>query len=193
MIELAVGTRFRYKGNIYKVVEVECDYDRCSKCDMSLNLNECSIMNCASKSREDGKSVCFLWMGYTEYTEGIEDAEINEDAEIAEDAEDMEETMDNVTTGEECCNKEKTLIEEISELKIEKSLKERILNKIASLEKKNDEFAETINKYYSSTRRLERTIVKLAAALADNSDSVIEDQVIHLIDIGTQTSSPKRC
>lgn len=185
MIELAVGTRFRYKGNIYKVVETEHDYCRCSECDMS--IGDCSMMTCGSIEREDGKYVCFRWMGYTEYTEDIEDAE------IAEDAEDMEETMDNVTTGEECCNREKTLIEEISELKIEKSLKERILNKIASLEKKNDEFTETINKYYSSTRRLERTIVKLAAALADNSDSVIEDQVIHLIDIGTQTSSPKRC
>lgn len=191
MIELAVGTRFRYKGNIYKVVETERDYYRCSECDMS--IGDCSMMKCGSIEREDGKYVCFRWMGYTEYTEDIEDAEINEDAEIAEDAENMEETMDNVITGEECCNREKTLIEEISELKIEKSLKERILNKIASLEKKNDEFTETINKYYSSTRRLERTIVKLAAALADNSDSVIEDQVIHLIDIGTQTSSPKRC
>ena len=189
MIELAVGTRFRYKGNIYKVVETE--HDRCSECDMS--IGDCSMMKCGSIEREDGKYVCFRWMGYTEYTEDIEDAEINEDAEIAEDAEDMKETMDNVTTGEECCNKEKTLAEEIGELKIEESLKERILNKIASLEKKNDEFTETINKYYSSTRRLERTIVKLAAALADNSDSVIEDQVIHLIDIGTQTSSPKRC
>ncbi len=193
MIELAVGTRFRYKGNIYKVVETEHDYDRCSECDMSMSTGGCSMMKCGSTEREDGKYVCFRWMGYTEYTEDIEDAEINEDAEIAEDAEDMEETMDNVTTGEECCNRETTLIEEISELKIEKSLKERILNKIASLEKKNDEFAETINKYYSNTQRLERTIVMLAAALADNSDSVIEDQVIHLVDIGTQTSSPKRC
>lgn len=191
MIELAVGTRFRYKENIYKVVETDRDYYRCSECDMS--IGDCSMMKCGSIEREDGKYVCFRWMGYTEYTEDIEDAEINEDAEIAEDAEDMEETMDNVTTGEDCCNREKTLIEEISELKIEKSLKERILNKIASLEKKNSEFTETINKYYRSTRRLERTIVKLAAALADNSDSVMEDQVIHLIDIGTQTSSSTRC
>lgn len=176
MIELAVGTRFRYKGNIYKVVEVECDYDRCSKCDMSLNLNECSIMNCASKSREDGKSVCFLWMGYTEYTEGIEDAEINEDAEIAEDAENMEETMDNVTIGEECCNKEKTLAEEIGELKIEESLKERILAKIEDLEKRNDAFANVINRYCYNTQRLERTIVMLATMVADKSKSITEDE-----------------
>ena len=109
MTELAVGTRFRYKGNIYKVVETEHDYYRCSECDMS--IGDCSMMKCGSIEREDGKYVCFRWMGYTEYTEGIEDAEINEDAEIAEDAEDMEETMDNVTIGEECCNKEKTLAE----------------------------------------------------------------------------------
>ena len=174
MIELAVGTRFRYKGNIYKVVETEHDYYRCSECDMS--IGDCSMMKCGSIEREDGKYVCFRWMGYTEYTEGIEDAEINEDAEIAEDAENMEETMDNVTIGEECCNKEKTLAEEIGELKIEESLKERILNKIASLEKKNDEFAETINKYYSSTRRLERTIVMLATMVADKSKSITEDE-----------------
>ena len=103
MIELAVGTRFRYKGNIYKVVETGPDYCRCSECDMS--HGDCSMMKCGSIEREDGKYVCFRWMGYTEYTEGIEDAEINEDAE------DMKETVDNVTTGEECCNKEKTLAE----------------------------------------------------------------------------------
>lgn len=103
MIELAVGTRFRYKGNIYKVVETEHDYYRCSECDMP--IGGCGMMKCGSIEREDGKYVCFRWMGYTEYTEDIEDAE------IAEDVEDMKETVDNVTTGEECCNKEKTLAE----------------------------------------------------------------------------------
>ena len=191
MNELPIGTRFRYKGNIYKVVEVECDYDSCSKCDMP--LNECSIMNCASKSREDGKSVCFLWMGYTEYTEGIEDAEIaqdafsakaaeiDKDAEIAGDTEDMEETMDNVTTGEECCIKETTLAEEIGELKIEESLKERILAKIEDLEKRNDAFANVINRYRYNTQRLERTIVMLATMVADKSKSITEDEGVHIV------------
>ena len=101
--------------------------------------------------------------------------------------------MNEGLVSEECCNREKTLEEEISELEIDESLKERILARIESLEKRNDEFVETINRYYNSTRRLERTIVKLAAALADNSDSVMEDEVIHRIDIGTQTLSSKRC
>ena len=174
MIELAVGTRFRYKGNIYKVVETEHDYYRCSECDMS--IGDCSMMKCGSIEREDGKYVCFRWMGYTEYTEGIEDAEINEDAEIAEDAENMEETMDNVTIGEECCNKEKTLAEEIGELKIEESLKERILAKIEDLEKRNDAFANVINRYRYNTQRLERTIVMLATMVADKSKSITEDE-----------------
>lgn len=174
MIELAAGTRFRYKGNIYKVVETEHDYYRCSECDMS--IGDCSMMKCGSIEREDGKYVCFRWMGYTEYTEGIEDAEINEDAEIAEDAEDMEETMDNVTIGEECCNKEMTLAEEIGELKIEESLKERILAKIEDLEKRNDAFANVINRYRYNTQRLERTIVMLATMVADKSKSITEDE-----------------
>ena len=173
MIELAVGTRFRYKGNIYKVVETEPDYCRCSECDMS--HGDCSMMKCGSIEREDGKYVCFRWMGYTEYTEDIEDAE------IAEDVEDMKETVDNVTTGEECCNKEKTLAEEIGELKIEESLKERILAKIEDLEKRNDAFANVINRYLYNTQRLERTIVMLATMVADKSKSIMEDEGVHIV------------
>ena len=132
-------------------------------------------MCCGSGAREDGKNVCFKWV------------------KDIEDIEDMEETTNKVLVNTEDCNREKTLEEEISELKIDESLKEKILARIESLEKKNDEFVETINRYHNSTRRLERTIVKLAAALADNSDSVMEDEVIHRIDIGTQTLSSKRC
>ncbi len=168
MIEVAVGERFYYNGKYCKVVETEQDY-KCAECDLS--LNECCNMGCGSEAREDGKNVCFKWVEDTEET--------------------MEETMNKVTASEECCNREKTLTEEISELKIDESLKERILARIESLEKKNDEFVETINRYHNSTRRLERTIVKLAAALADNSDSVIEDEVIHRIDIGAQTLSSR--
>lgn len=172
MIDLAVGTRFYYNGKYCEVVETEQDY-KCAECDLS--LNECCNMGCGSEAREDGKNVCFKWVKNTE------------------DTEDMEETMNKVPVNTEGCNREKTLVEEISELKIDESLKERILARIDSLEKKNDEFVETINRYHNSTRRLERTIVKLAAALADNSDSVMEDEVIHRIDIGTQTLSSKRC
>ena len=167
MIDLAVGTRFYYNGKLCKVVETEHDY-KCSECDLS--IDKCSVMNCASVARADGKNICFKWV---------------------KDTEDTEETMSEGLVSEECCNREKTLVEEISELKIDESLKERILARIDSLEKKNDEFVETINRYHNSTRRLERTIVRLAAALADNSDSVVEDEVIHRIDIGTQTLSSK--
>ena len=167
MIDLAVGTRFYYNGKLCRVVETEHDY-KCSECDLS--IDKCSVMNCASVARADGKNICFKWV---------------------KDTEDMEETMNEGLVSEECCNREKTLEEEISELKIDESLKERILARIDSLEKKNDEFVETINRYHNSTRRLERTIVRLAAALADNSDSVIEDEVIHRIDIGTQTLSSR--
>lgn len=167
MIDLAVGARFYYNGKLCKVVETEYDY-RCSECDLS--INECCNMSCGSGARADGKNVCFKWV---------------------EDTEDMDETLNKVPVDTEDCNREKTLEEEISELKIDESLKERILARIESLEKRNDEFVETINRYHNSTRRLERTIVKLAAALADNSDSVMEDEVIHRIDIGTQTLSSK--
>ena len=169
MSDLAVGARFYYNGKLCKVVETEHDY-KCAECDLS--INECCNMSCGSGAREDGKNVCFKWV---------------------KDIEDMEETTNKVLVNTEDCNREKTLEEEISELKIDESLKERILARIESLEKKNDEFVETINRYHNSTRRLERTIVKLAAALADNSDSVMEDEVIHRIDIGTQTLSSKRC
>ena len=68
MDDLAVGTKFYYKGSLCKVFEAghEYDYDKCSRCDMS--LSECSIMNCASESREDGKSVYFKWIEDTENT-----------------------------------------------------------------------------------------------------------------------------
>ena len=46
-----------------------------------MSIGDCSMMKCGSIEREDGKYVCFRWMGYTEYTKDIEDAEIAEDAE----------------------------------------------------------------------------------------------------------------
>ena len=165
MIEVAVGERFYYNGKYCEVVEAEPGHNKCSECDLS--SNGCCDLVCSSVLREDDTEVRFKWV------------------------EDTDETLNELTVDTEDCNREKTLEEEISELKIDESLKERILARIESLEKKNDEFVETINRYHNSTRRLERTIVRLAAALADNSDSVIEDEVIHRIDIGTQTLSSK--
>ena len=173
MIEVAVGERFYYNGKYCEVVEAEPGHNKCSECDLS--SNGCCDLVCSSVLRADDTEVCFKWV---------------EDTDEAMD-ETMDEAMDELTVDTEGCNREKTLEEEIGELEIEESLKERILARIESLEKKNDEFIETINRYHNSTRRLERTIVRLAAALADNSDSVIEDEVIHRIDIGTQTLSSR--
>ena len=86
--------------------------------------------------------------------------------------------MDEVITSTECYTKEKTLIEKIGELEIEECLKERISERRAILEKRNDEYPETSNKYYRSTRRLERTIVRLAAMVADRDESIMEDRVL---------------
>lgn len=94
--------------------------------------------------------------------------------------------MDEVTASEECCNREKTLIEEISELKIEESIKEKILKRITSLEKNNDDLVNTVNRYYRSSRRLERTIVMLAAMVADSDESIMRDEVLRMSDIGAQ-------
>ena len=180
MDDLAVGTKFYYKGNLCKVFEVghEYAYDRCSRCDMS--LSECSIMNCAPESREDGKNVYFKWIEDTENTEDIEDAK------DIEDTKDTEEAMNEVTASTECCKREKTLEEEINELEIEESLKERILARIEGLEKRNDAFANVINRYCYNTQRLERTIVMLATMVADKSKSIEEDEGVHWSDIAMQ-------
>lgn len=169
MTELAVGTRFHYNGKYCEVVEAEPGHNKCSECDLS--SDGCCDLVCSLVLREDDTEVCFKLVEDTDET--------------------MDETLNELTVDTEGCNREKTLVEEISELKIDESLKERILARIESLEKKNDEFTETINRYYSSTRRLERTIVKLATALADNSDSGMEDDIIHRVDIWAQTLSSK--
>ena len=60
MLELAVGTIFRYIGNLFMVVKVKDEYDRCSECDIF--TYDCSMMDCGLTSREDGKNVCFKWV-----------------------------------------------------------------------------------------------------------------------------------
>lgn len=57
MIELAIGTKFYYNGKPYKVVDMEHEPVRCLKCDIS--HCECSMFNCVSTLRQDGKDVCF--------------------------------------------------------------------------------------------------------------------------------------
>lgn len=180
MDDLAVGTKFYYKGSLCKVFEVghEYVYDRCSRCD--IYITECSTMNCSSESREDGKNVYFKWIEDTEDTEGIKDAKDTEDTK------DTEEAMNEVTASTECCKREKTLEEEINELEIEGSLKERILARIEGLEKRNDAFANVINRYCYNTQRLERTIVMLATMVADKSKSIEEDEGVHWSDIAMQ-------
>lgn len=180
MDDLAVGTKFYYKGSLCKVFEAghEYAYDRCSRCD--IYITECSKMNCASESREDGKNVYFKWIEDTENTEDIEDAKDIEDTEATEEA------MNEVTASTECCKKEKTLEEEINELEIEESLKERILASIEGLEKRNDAFANVINRYCYNTQRLERTIVMLATMVADKSKSIVEDEGVYWSDIAMQ-------
>ena len=64
MFEFTVGTRFYYKGKLCEVVEVEYEYDRCSECDIF--TYDCSMMNCESRTREDGKNICFKLVEDTE-------------------------------------------------------------------------------------------------------------------------------
>ena len=58
MIELAVGTRFRYNGRLCEVIEMK--HDSCSECDMV--DCDCIGMACASVLRQDKKEVCFKWV-----------------------------------------------------------------------------------------------------------------------------------
>ena len=83
--------------------------------------------------------------------------------------------MDESMIKPECCAREKTILEEISELKIEESTKERIMSKVSELEKQNKCFLEKLNEYYLSTQRLERAIVMLSVMAAEKDKRVIED------------------
>ena len=71
--------------------------------------------------------------------------------------------------------KEKTIYEEISELKIEESTKERIMSKVSELERQNRCFLERLNEYYLSTQRLKQAIVMLSVMAAEKDKRVVED------------------
>ena len=165
-LDLPIGTKFNFHDNLFEVAEFKEGIWGCPGCAFSTaKRNEeemCDIMECTD-SRRDGRTVCFKEVVKAE-----------------------EEKVDEVTASEECCNREKTLIEEISELKIEESIKEKILKRITSLEKNNDDLVNTINRYYRSSRRLERTIVMLAAMVADSDESIMRDEVLRMSDIGAQ-------
>ena len=70
---------------------------------------------------------------------------------------------------------EKTIYEEISELKIEESTKERIMSKVSELERQNRCFLERLNEYYLSTQRLKQAIVMLSVMAAEKDKRVVED------------------
>ena len=65
--------------------------------------------------------------------------------------------------------KEKTIYEEISELKIEESTKERILAKLSDLESQNKFLIDRLNEYSSSTPKLQKAIVMLSVIAAEKT------------------------
>ena len=65
--------------------------------------------------------------------------------------------------------KEKTIYEEISELKIEESTKERILAKLSDLESQNKFLIGKLNEYSSSTPKLHKAIVMLSVIAAEKT------------------------
>ena len=65
--------------------------------------------------------------------------------------------------------KEKTIYEEISELKIEESTKERILVKLSDLESQNKFLIDRLNEYSSSTPKLQKAIVMLSVIAAEKT------------------------
>ena len=60
MIDLAIGTRFYYKGRLCEVVEPQSE--RCRECAVSYGFDECMMLDCRPSCRQDGKNVCFKWV-----------------------------------------------------------------------------------------------------------------------------------
>lgn len=69
--------------------------------------------------------------------------------------------------------KEKTIFDEISELKIEESTKERILAKLSDLESKNEFLVEKLREFDSSTSRMKKAIVMLSVIAAERYEDVM--------------------
>ena len=57
MIDLAIGTRFYYKGRLCEVVEPQSE--RCRECAVSYGFDECMMLDCRPSCRHDDKEVCF--------------------------------------------------------------------------------------------------------------------------------------
>ena len=64
---------------------------------------------------------------------------------------------------------EKTIYEEISELKIEESTKQRILEKLSDLECQNKFLIDKLNEYSSSTQKLQKAIVMLSVLATEKT------------------------
>ena len=69
--------------------------------------------------------------------------------------------------------KEKTIFDEISELKIEESIKQRILSKVTEIETKNEYLVDKLREFDSSTSKLQKAIVMLSVIAADKCGNVI--------------------
>ena len=85
--------------------------------------------------------------------------------------------MSEVTAKPERGLRGKTICDEISELKIEESVKERIISKVSELERQNKLFVSKLNDYYHSTQRLKQAIVMLSVMAAEKDERVKESQV----------------
>ncbi len=68
---------------------------------------------------------------------------------------------------------EKTIYEEISELKIEESIKQRILSKVREVETKNECLVDKLREFDSSTSRMKKAIVMLSVIAAERYEDVI--------------------
>ena len=69
--------------------------------------------------------------------------------------------------------KEKTIYEEISELKIEESIKQRILSKVREIETKNEYLVDKLREFDSSTSRMKKAIVMLSVIAAERYEDVM--------------------
>lgn len=69
--------------------------------------------------------------------------------------------------------KEKTIYEEISELKIEESIKQRILSKVREIETKNEYLVDKLREFDSSTSRMKKAIVMLSVIAAERYEHVM--------------------
>ena len=79
--------------------------------------------------------------------------------------------MIDITSTPVC--KEKTIYEEISELKIEESIKQRILSKVREIETKNEYLVDKLREFDSSTSRMKKAIVMLSVIAAERYEDVM--------------------